>query len=424
MPNEKTAATKSINCLACGAPITLRALGASVMVACPSCGTQIDVSKPEIQVIKKYNATAREFDLALGSRGVLRGKPFEIVGAMVRSSEDGSWTEYLLFNPLIGFRWLVQDRSHWSFAQTIKDISAIKPNYLGLHYDNRDFRKYAVGNAVVESVIGEFYWRVKVGDKAETIDYIAPPWLLSREKTGAELIWSLLVYLDPAEIQAAFKIQLQPRDDVAAHQPCAATETLSSLKRYIWAALGLALLLQMATVITARNQQIPIGTYTPSASHGQEAVFGPVHLDATHSLNELTAATSLSNSWVDLDYALVRKGTGESYEFSNSVEFYSGVDSDGAWSEGSNLGSSLVPAIPAGDYDVVVDSASGDAHGAPSQTPIQLSLTHNVAPWQNFWIACAVILIYPVFLIYRRFVFERERWSDSAFNPYHTKKEE
>jgi hypothetical protein len=411
-------AAKSINCPACGAPITLRALGASVMVVCASCKTQIDVSRPEIQVIKKFNEAAQEFDVPLGTRGTLRGKAFEVIGAMLRTDDDGAWNEYLLFNPHDGFRWLVQDRGHWSLAETIKDISALKVDYLGIHYDHSTFRKFRQSKAVVESVVGEFYWRVKVGSQADTTDFIAPPRMLSKEKTPTEQTWSLLTYLDPAEVQQAFNITPEPRDDIAAHQPCPAKETLASIGPYVWGALGIAVLLQTATVIAARHREIPIGTYTPSSSHGKEAVFGPVHLDAKRSLNELTAYSPLDNSWVDLDYALIRKDGGESYQFANGIEAYSGVDSDGGWSEGSNVGRAIITSLPAGDYDLIVDSTSGDAHGAPSSAPVRLSLTHDVAPWRNFWIACGVILLYPLYLIYRRLVFERERWSDSAFNPY------
>lgn len=118
-------ASKSINCPACGAPVTLRALGASVMVACPSCRSQIDVSTPDIQIIKKFKAAAQRFDLPLGARGRLRGNTYVIVGAMVRSNGGFQWQEFLLFNPYIGFRWLICDQGHWSLAATIKDVSAI-----------------------------------------------------------------------------------------------------------------------------------------------------------------------------------------------------------------------------------------------------------------------------------------------------------
>ncbi len=422
MTEDSVPKAKAIDCPACGAPIPLRALGASVMAACPHCGTQIDVSKPQIQIIKKFNAAVQRFELPLGARGSLRGKTYAIIGAMLRSDHGYQWTEYLIFNPFIGFRWLVSDQDHWSLVETVKDISAIRSTGVGIHYRGRNFRKFQVGNAVVDAVVGEFYWRVKVGDQATTTDYVAAPWMLSREKTPSESIWSLMQYLDPAEVEAAFKISLSESGGIAPHQPCPATETLASIKRFLWGGLALALLIQIATMFLTRNEKIPIGSYVPPADHAQEVVFGPMHLDARRSLNELTASSALNNGWVELDYALVNKDTGESYEFGNEFEFYSGADSDGAWSEGSNSASATLSSLPRGDYNLVVDTAAGDSGGEVPQRPIHLSLTHDVLPWRNFWLACGVIVVYPLFLLYRRLVFERERWSDSEFTPFPVKK--
>jgi hypothetical protein len=416
-PSTATA-FKSINCPVCGAPITLRALGASVMVGCSSCRSQIDISKPEIQVIKKFQAAAQRFPLPLGARGTLRGQAYVIVGAMIRVSDGYSWHEFLLFNPYIGFRWLILDGGHWSLAQTVKDVSAITPSGPGLDYRGRSYRKYQAGTAVVDTVIGEFYWRVKVGDQAQTADFVAAPWMLSREKTPTEVTWSLIQYLDPEEIADAFHVPVPERVGIAPSQPCTPSEALASIKRFVIGALLLALVIQLATMLLARNVKIPIGAYVPPADHAQETVFGPLHFDAHRSLNELNAYSPLDNSWVELDYALVKKGTGESFEFGNAMEFYSGRDSDGAWSDGSRSASTLLSSLPQGDYDLVVDSASGNSSGAPPPQPIQLSLTHDVAPWRNFWLACAVILAYPLYLMYRRLIFERERWSDSQFDPY------
>lgn len=418
MTNDAQPRTKSINCLVCGAPITLRALGASVMVACPSCRSQLDISKPEIQIIKKFRATADSFPLALGTRGSLRGKTYEVIGAMVRSIDGFRWNEYLLFSPFIGFRWLVEDQGHWSLGEMVKDTSAIKPGAIGMRYHDRDFRKFAAGEAEIDLVVGEFYWRVQVGDRAATWDWVAPPWMLSQEKTKTESTWTLLVYLEPDEVQRAFKISVGERDDIAPHQPCPASVTLGSVQGYLWGALGLALVLQIATLVTARSESIVVGDYLPAISHGQEAAFGPVHLAAGQSLNEITANARINDSWVELQYALVNRTTGKSYEMGQQFEYYSGFDSDGAWSEGSTSASTLLPSVPAGDYDLLVDSSSGTSLGAPVKEPIHVTLTHDVAPWRNFWIACTVIVLYPAFLLYRRFVFERQRWGASDFDTH------
>lgn len=410
--------TKSLNCPACGAPITLRALGSSVMVVCAACRTEIDISKPEFRIIQQFNVAARAFDLALGARGRLRGGLFQIIGAMIRSNGGYSWTEYLLFNPTLGFRWLVEDEGHWSLGQTVKDVSELNSGLRGMRYQARDFRKFAAGAAIVDTVVGEFYWRVKAGSRAWTTDYVAPPLMLSEEKTETESIWTRLEYLDPHEVADAFKVPVREPTGIAPHQPSPAQQTLHVIKRYVWGSLALAVLLQVITVFMARNLVIPLGVYVPPADPAQEVVLTSLHLPARRSLNELTASAALDNGWVDVDYALVSKQTGESFELGTGFEFYSGADGDGAWSEGTRSSTVLVPSLPRGDYDLVIGTASGDSRGGRVDQPMQLSLVHDVTPWRNFWIVCAVIAMYPLVLVYRNLVFERERWSDSAFSPY------
>jgi hypothetical protein len=34
-------------------------------------------------------------------------------------------------------------------------------------------------------------------------------------------------------------------------------------------------------------------------------------------------------------------------------------------------------------------------------------------PWRNFWLAVVAILLYPGYLLYRKYAIEKERWSDA-----------
>ena len=60
------------------------------------------------------------------------------------------------------------------------------------------------GDTTVSYVLGEFYWRVQMGERVEYLDYISPPYSLSAEGEKDEITWSTGVYVEPFEIASAF----------------------------------------------------------------------------------------------------------------------------------------------------------------------------------------------------------------------------
>jgi len=411
-----TRTAANVSCPACGASMTLRALGQSVMAACPSCGSQLDISRPDIQIIRKYRAKASKLAIPLGKRGVLRQQMFEVVGAMQRIVDGYSWQEYLLFNPYLGFRWLVSDSGHWSLGYVLRGNLPILPND-SIEYEGRKYKKFQQGNPIVDWIVGEFYWRATVGDRVSSSDYIAPPFMLSLEKSDDEYTWTQLEYVEPSEIEAAFGISAPYRKGVSPNQPNPVGSSARQIITAGFVAFVLAVLIQAFTAGHARSLDIPVGTYSFFQDKAEQ-VFGPFTFDAPFSLNELMASAALSNSWAELDCTLVNTVTGKTYDFTNSFSYYYGTDSDGAWSEGKPRHTSAISHIPAGTYNLVVEGASGDQSGQRIRQGVDLVLRHDVTPWRNFWIAVLIILSAPLYLAYRAFAFEKERWAESDLNPY------
>jgi Domain of unknown function (DUF4178) len=410
------ARAKAIRCPRCGGSITLRALGQSVMVACPFCRSQIDVSQPEIRLIRAFQEAAANLLIPLGARATLRGQVLEVIGALRRRdvASGYEWEEYLLFNPYVGFRWLVYDEDHWNLGHTVKDTSKIVAAG-NLHYAGHIYRKYAAGQAQVLWVVGEFYWRVAAGDRAETGDYVAPPLMLSREKADGEVTWTQLEYLEPKEVAQAFGIECDAPDEPGANQPNPAGRAFDSVKSVMWIALLLLIVVQIASAFMARDTAYPVGLYDFPRPAGQEdQVFGPFALASGHSVNELVATAPLNNSWVELNGSLVNVDTGKSYDFTDAFAYYYGSDSDGSWTEGSTRGSALLTEIPSGNYKLVVAGEGGSDKGGALSTSVSLAFHHDVLAWRNFWLVFLWILAYPAYLLVRSRVFEKARWANSS----------
>ncbi|MBV1689471.1 DUF4178 domain-containing protein [Novosphingobium sp. G106] len=114
-------AAHSITCPSCGGTIAIKAAGYSVTVACQYCGSVLDVANPDVKVIEEYHQAALSLPLPLGSRGNLFEVEWEVVGYLSRGDGEANWSEYLLFNPYAGYRWLVHAEGDWQYGTMLFD---------------------------------------------------------------------------------------------------------------------------------------------------------------------------------------------------------------------------------------------------------------------------------------------------------------
>ncbi|TWU15833.1 DUF4178 domain-containing protein [Allorhodopirellula heiligendammensis] len=212
-----------LNCPQCGGPLDLRTPDQTMRVGCPNCGALLDVNDGKLRVLKTLDDRLVKPSIPLGSVGRFQCRDkvsdheFTLIGCMDRyAMYQGTaypWREYLLHNPKIGFRWLVENDRHWSFVEPVTDgdFNHHFEYHQSLQYSGRSYRLYDRGRAYVRSCMGEFYWRVNQGDVVSTSDYISPPYMLSFEtsKSGKteELNISHGVYLTVDEVKAAFQLE-------------------------------------------------------------------------------------------------------------------------------------------------------------------------------------------------------------------------
>ena len=206
-------AVASLSCSQCGAAIELRTLDQAQSVVCGSCGSILDARDPNLSLIQAF-AARQKFtpQIPLGTRGTLKGEKWEAVGYQVRFiMVDGTayyWDEYLLFNPYKGFRYLTQYDGHWNDVQVVKvapaeTLSGGRP-VVTLHGET--FKHFQTATAETAFVLGEFPWQVRVGDRAATRDFVAPPRMLSEERTEEETTWSLGTHMTDAQVWQAFSL--------------------------------------------------------------------------------------------------------------------------------------------------------------------------------------------------------------------------
>ena len=353
---EGAPAVRALSCPSCGGTVELRAAGYTMSVGCQYCGSLLDVSNPLVKLVVERHEAAARLEIPLGTRGTLDGIEWEAVGYLRRSEQQiYVWEEYLLFNPYHGYRWLITNGRGWSLGETLTRTPTPRVSS-GIILGDKAFTPFfAGGTAQVDYVLGEFYWAVRLGEQVQTDDWVCPGWMLSRERNGHEVSWTLSRLLDRDEIGRAFDVR-GPRKPwpPLPHQPSPhRLWAKAGLKMFAAAAVALLLLLLLFTGSTRHfSTEIRIA----ADSRDQEVAIGPIELRRPWQKVVIDAnVPALANGWVDFDFALVDRRTQASWSAYKVAERYSGRDSDGYWAEGDRATAAHIASVPAGIYDLVVE---------------------------------------------------------------------
>lgn len=423
-PGEGTpvAGVRGLNCPQCGAAIEIRSGQLAQTVACPSCTAILDARDANLEIIQKFQDRTRRAtpDIPLGTTGTLGGERWQAIGFQVRgvvvSGVTYYWREYLLWNTEHGFRYLTEYDGHWNDVVVVKGTPKEGMGFgrPQVEYNGTTFKHFQSANAQTFFVLGEFPWEVRAGDTVEDDDFVAPPYMLSRERTPDEVSWSLGTYTPPQKIADAFKLPKALRTPlgVFADQPNPRAGAAGAMKGTFFLLATALVVLAVARFATARNEAVFTQSYQYSAQTGDTSAFvTPVFTLGGHTSNvQLDIRTSLSNNWAYYNLALLDENGGPGFDFGREVSYYSGVEDGDAWSEGSPEDKVVLPSVPSGRYYLRV-ALDRD----PGATPFSytISVRRDVPRVWPFLVAFVLLAAPVLFAVFSSVNFEYDRWRES-----------
>jgi hypothetical protein len=390
----------------------------SERTTCPSCNALLDVEQGNLRYLKTLAVRAKP-SIPLGSVGTFSEGTLTAIGFMTRYCRvEGityKWDEYLLYNPQIGFRWLVDDSHHWSYVVPVS-VGDVYDADKTARFGGKTFRQFQAVNAFVDTVYGEFYWRVEEGESTQAKDFVHPPEILSREISGREVTWSHGVYMSAGEVTAAFKSRELPRPiTVGMAQPNPYTGRTLPWLALMAVAIVAGLLVQMygsrkrVAAETFRFDPVASADATGTGFTQQDFELGG------HQNIQVKLSAPVDNSWAYVEGDIVNVDTGLVQTFSMPIEYYHGVESGESWAEGSQTSEVFLSALPAGRYSLRVE-AQWEKWQAPMT--IDATIQQGIPRIMHWLVLLGVIGAGLLVPIVRAFTFERSRWSESMFNPY------
>jgi hypothetical protein len=411
----------ALKCGNCGAPLVIKAPGQSQSIVCDHCGSIADATDPGVRVVQTVAQRARITPrIPLGVSGDWHGARYQVIGFQRRTitveGVDYSWDEYVLFNPHHGFRYLSEYGGHWNDIAVLDEtpVDGRLPKD-GADLRGRHYRHFQSAQARTAFVLGEFPWIVKVGEKVRVDDYVAPPFLLSREGTAKDATWSLGTYVQGDAIWRAFSLDgTAPRaEGVFANQPSPFAgrrsqywRTFAGFAALLAVAAFLRLITSGSNVFDARYR------FDPSAPN-PAFVTEPFELSGRPSNVEVALDSDLRNNWMHVSLALINNETGEGLDFDRDLEYYFGVEDGSSWQEGSPRGSIVLPTVAPGRYYLRVEPDGNPGDRSPIDYSIRVR--RDRPAWLFYAIALGLLAVPPLLVTVRYASFEHTRWSESDY---------
>jgi hypothetical protein len=417
---------KSLNCPGCGAALTLRSFSNAVTIVCEHCHSILDAQDPRLKILQRFKASTHEDPplIPLGTRGKIRGTPYEAVGFQRRTIRvEGisySWHEYVLFNPYKGFRYLTEYNGHWNDTSILRSLPTVDHraspptvSYLGATY-----KHFQTADAATRFVLGEFPWQVRVGDSPTVSDYVSPPRVISSEDTGEEITWSMGEYVSGTDIWKTFGLKGDPPERIGIYENQPSPLSADTTKLWVAFAGFMVVILMMLVGFStyAKDEQVMQGDYQfDTGARGEASFVSDVFkVGGRTSDLELSTSASVDNSWIYLNYALINQDTGQAYDFGREVTYYHGYDEDGSWSEGSRKDTVAIPSVPPGNYYLRVEPESDFGRGIIAYS---ISAKRDVPQMSFFGLAVLALIVPAALITWRSMNFEHLRWAESDHAP-------
>ncbi len=404
----------AFRCANCGGPIELRSRG-SLSVACPWCGAVVDAQNPTHELIARYEKRISiKPAIPISARGKIRGEEYACLGFLRRQvvveGEAYSWSEYLLWHPQRGYRWLTEYEGNWTYVNPCKGL----PAQTGDHaiYLGRSYKIFQSSVAETTFALGEFPWQVERGEKTDCTDFVSPPFLLSRETTGNETTWSIGESIDGEDVWSGFALEGDPpaKRGVGAAEVSPFEPIARPMGATFWIVVALLVLFQVVGVLLAKDELVLTDTVDVDARSPGAHVTRPFRLEGRSANVEIEIETNLNNAWADFGGSLIDADSREATEFFQGIEYWHGVDEGTSWTEGSRTGRILLGSVPAGTYELLLDAET-------DRKPLHYTVRVNrdVPRFSFFFLALFLVAGPYLVFLYRRRQFEYRRWLESDY---------
>ncbi|MDR6941554.1 DUF4178 domain-containing protein [Mucilaginibacter pocheonensis] len=420
-----------VACPKCKNIVTLYDPEGSEYIVCTSCHSFIRFIANDTLVIQKYAPPVNQQPvIRLGSVGFFRGYDFKVIGYIEKKEKAAgyAWREYILYNYEKGYANFAEYDGHWTFVAgkefypSLEKLSDRSWNFI--EYEENEYNLFNKYTAMTTALIGEFDWDI-LFEQAKTSEFVAPPNIVYKEqdKPGTSTAdFYLGKYAEPAEIAEAFKIDINlfpQKVGIGANQPSVHAKRWLAVGKIVPVLVILVALVGFAASVIKPELQVMDNDYFIVSDSTKVNEFKPFitpsfELKDNSSALDFLIKSDIDNNWLETTVVLVNEKNNQSWEVTESIEYYHGYEAGESWTEGSQEANVLLSDIPNGKYHLNIYPASGDT----TNKNIHINILANPVIWRNVWVTILLLCLYPLYAWYRMRNYEKQRWMNSDYSPY------
>ena len=386
---------------------------------CEYCGAQNDLTGAAAVVM---GVNPQDYDpgfmFEIAQAGEFLGDRYEVSGRMLYQDEEGYLAhEYVLFNPERGYLWLAEENGHYLLNQPTKEAPAYDPFRMipkqAVKAGSKVYRFYEAGRTRLVYVDGSLPWLATSGELHYYADLTAPPELFQVESDGKEVEYFRGTYMTPEAVWAAFSAPPPVPRAYGVHpaQPFArgAVATMLMWLGGLFALVNLALLMWS---VTQDGKDVFEARFAES-QYAKETMSEPFRVGQGSVMSMEIRAPRLSNSWIALNVALVNSKMEVVEELEGDISYYHGVEGGESWTEGSTSNITYYKSPKPGSYRLLFKASCGSGNVGPCRGErLTVRVRQGVVLSRYFLAAFIISLLFPLFEIMRKRMFETRRWAE------------
>lgn len=398
----------TVPCFNCNKTTTLEVPFEVENFACPHCAYVYKNTRDVgLKFYDKFKPYVFEDTFEIGQTAIFDDQEYTVSGILVKTSSGYEWKEYILINKKGEFLYLSESSGHWIILHEIDFEQRVGNHPLTLEYEDKIFDRYDYSYPTLIAAQGFFDFNIY--NKAELIEYILPPLLLSFDKLGGNQTAFLGKHISKRDIKKAFKTTTLPRKTgVGMVQPF-----LFDLRNLALTCCGFALLIVLTNwfINLDRTEQVVLNTSIPFDQYSAKDFITPsFELKGNSAPMTISVHSNVDNSWANVQVALINEVTNEEIYANKDIEYYHGYTDGESWAEGNTNGDFNLCGIPAGKYHLAI-TPSKATEDIQNQT-MEVKASWSSPSMRNVWMTIIFMVAFVVAAYYFERNFENKRWGE------------